>query len=78
MIQQVAQQMKGGSVKAALGAKLNYVQKLKKNCPEGTQKVYLKNGGCMCQQKAQNGGFVASPSLKKKNEPDKISKKPPM
>jgi hypothetical protein len=70
--------MKGGSVKAALGAKLNYIQKLKKNCPEGTQKVYLKNGGCMCQQKAQNGGFVASPSLKEKNGPDKISKKPPM
>ncbi len=38
------------------GAKLEYVKKLKGICPEGTEKVYLKNGGCMCQKK---GGQVS-------------------
>lgn len=40
---------------AKLGTKLNYIQKLKGICPEGTEKIYLKNGGCMCAQKAQKG-----------------------
>lgn len=42
-------------IKAKLGAKLNYIQKLKGVCPEGTEKIYLKNGGCMCAQKAKDG-----------------------
>ena len=42
-------------VRAQLGAKLNYIQKLKGICPEGTEKIYLKNGGCMCAQKAKDG-----------------------
>ena len=42
-------------VKAALGTKLDYLNKLKGVCPEGTEKIYLKNGGCMCAQKAQKG-----------------------
>lgn len=71
MIQAVAQQIQGGSVKAALGAKLNYVQKLKGNCPEGTEKIYLKNGGCMCQQKKQSGGALPN----KNSAPDKLKKK---
>lgn len=71
MIQAVAQQMQGGSVKAALGAKLNYIQKLKGNCPEGTEKIYLKNGGCMCQQKKQSGGALPN----KNNALDKLKKK---
>jgi hypothetical protein len=36
-------------VKAQLGAKLDYLNKLKGICPEGSEKVYLKNGGCMCK-----------------------------
>jgi hypothetical protein len=39
--------MKNSTV-AKLGTKLNYIQKLKGICPEGTEKIYLKNGGCMC------------------------------
>lgn len=42
-------------IKAKLGTKLNHIQKLKGICPEGTEKIYLKNGGCMCAQKAQKG-----------------------
>lgn len=71
MIQAVAQQMQGKSTKAALGAKLNYIQKLKGNCPEGTEKVYLKNGGCMCQQKKQSGGALPNEN----SAPDKLKKK---
>lgn len=50
-------------VKAALGTKLDYLNKLKGVCPEGTEKVYLKNGGCMCKQKAAEGT-----ELKKKEQ----------
>lgn len=50
-------------VKAQLGAKLDYLNKLKGVCPEGTEKVYLKNGGCMCKQKAAEGA-----ELKKKEQ----------
>lgn len=46
--------MKNNTV-AKLGTKLNYIQKLKGICPEGTEKIYLKNGGCMCAQKAKEG-----------------------
>jgi hypothetical protein len=43
-------------VKAQLGAKLNYLNKLKGICPEGTEKVYLEKGGCMCKKlKAAEG-----------------------
>ena len=52
---QTLQELMQGSQKAKLGAKLNYIQKLKGICPEGTEKIYLKNGGCMCAQKAQKG-----------------------
>ena len=43
------------SQSAKLGAKLAYIQKLKGICPEGSEKVYLRNGGCMCAQKAEKG-----------------------
>lgn len=56
-----AMQTKQG-VKAKLGTKLDYLNKLKGNCPEGTEKVYLKNGGCMCRQKVEKGA-----ELKKQN-----------
>lgn len=53
--QEFMQKMQGG-VKAALGAKLNYIHKLKGNCPEGEELVYMKQGGrvCpVCQKKAE-------------------------
>lgn len=42
---------------AKLGTKLSYIKRLKGVCPEGTEKIYLKSGGCMCQKvtKAQEG-----------------------
>lgn len=58
--QEFMQKMQGG-VKAALGAKLNYIHKLKRNCPEGEELVYMKQGGRMCPvcqkkaEKAENG-----------------------
>ena len=56
IIQKVIQAMQAKQgVKAQLGAKLAYINKLKGICPEGSEKVYLKNGGCMCKQKAQKG-----------------------
>ena len=66
--QQMAQQQSAG-VKAKLGAKLNYINKLKGICPEGTEKVYLAKGGCMCKQKAKEGTKVEE---KKTNEIQKF------
>lgn len=63
IIQKVIQAMQAQQgVKAQLGAKLAYINKLKGICPEGSEKVYLKNGGCMCKQKVQKGA-----ELKKKD-----------
>lgn len=45
--QEFMQKMQGG-VKAALGAKLNYLHKLKGNCPDGYEMVYMKEGGRFC------------------------------
>lgn len=42
-------------IKAKFGAKLDYLNKLKGVCPEGTEKIYLRDGGCLCQQKAKKG-----------------------
>lgn len=63
--QQAQQQQAQKSVKAALGAKLDYLNKLKGICPEGTEKIYLEKGGCMCKKlKASEGA-----ELKKKEQP---------
>lgn len=56
-------------VKAALGTKLDYLNKLKGVCPEGTEKVYLEKGGCMCKQKAEKGA-----ELKKEQPKNEIQK----
>lgn len=48
-IQEIVKKLKG--IKAKLGAKLNYLNIIKNGCPEGTEKVYLKSGGCMCKKK---------------------------
>lgn len=56
-------------VKAKLGAKLNYIRKIKGLCPEGEELVYMKQGGRVCPvcqkkaEKAQKGD-----KLKKKSE----------
>ena len=66
MLQQAEQQQAAKQTKAAkLGAKLEYLNKLKGVCPEGTEKVYLEKGGCMCKKlKASEGA-----ELKKKEQP---------
>ena len=65
MLQQAEQQQASAQPKTAkLGAKLDYLNKLKGICPEGTEKVYLQKGGCMCKQKAAEGA-----ELKKKERP---------
>lgn len=49
-IQQIVQKL---SKKAKLGAKLDYIKRLKKECPEGEELVYFKRGGtmdCGCQK----------------------------
>lgn len=53
--QEFMQKMQGG-VKAKLGAKLNYLHKIKGNCPDGYEMIYMKEGGrvCpVCQKKAE-------------------------
>lgn len=65
--QEFMQKMQGG-VKAALGAKLNYINKLKGNCPEGEELIYMKKGGRMCpvcQKKAEKA--EDGKKLQKKN-----------
>ena len=65
MLQQAEQQQAPKQTKSAkLGTKLDYLNKLKGICPEGTEKIYLKGGGCMCKQKAAEGA-----ELKKKEQP---------
>lgn len=47
---------------AKLGTKLDYLNKLKGICPEGSEKVYMAKGGCMCKQKALKGDKVVEPN----------------
>lgn len=63
--------------KAEKGAKINYLKKLKGQCPEGEELVYFKKGGmldCGCQKK-QNGGEVKKPKENKKSNPIEEFKK---
>ena len=53
--QEFMQKMQGG-VKAKLGAKLNYMRKIKGLCPDGEEAYYFKEGGqvkrgCKCMEK---------------------------
>lgn len=55
--QEFIQRMQGG-VKAQLGAKLNYIKKIKGTCQNDEELVYMKEGGRMCAKcikKAQKG-----------------------
>lgn len=65
--QEFMQRMQGG-VMAKLGAKLEYIKKLKGICPEGYELTYFKVGGRICSacQKAQKGKKVdATKNFKK-------------
>ena len=67
---QTLQELMQGSQKAKLGAKLNYIQKLKGICPEGEELVYMKEGGrvCpVCQKKAEKAQGGKKLEEKKKN-----------
>ena len=58
---QALQQQK---IKAAHGAKLQYVKRLKRICNEDEELVYFKRGGtvdCGCKKKMQNGGTTDRP-----------------
>ena len=62
IIQKVVQAMQAKQgVRAQLGAKLNYINKLKGNCPNGQETYYFKDGGQMkkgckpCMEKAKEG-----------------------
>ena len=51
MIMQVMNQMQGGAPQAARnGAKLNYIKRLKGECPEGYEMAYFKAGGKVCKK----------------------------
>lgn len=72
VIQKVIQSMEAKQgVKAQLGAKLDYLNKLKGVCPEGTEKVYLEKGGCMCKKLKASEGTELNKS-KKTNEVSKF------
>lgn len=68
---QQSNQQSQQKVRAALGAKLDYLNKLKGVCPEGSEKVYLKDGGCMCKPKAAEGAELKE-KPKKMNEVQKF------
>ena len=77
--QEFMQKMQGGQgVKAALGAKLNYIRKIKGMCPDGQETYFFKEGGSVksgckpCMAKAQKGQ-----ELKKKgNAIDQFKNRP--
>ena len=58
VLQQVMQQQQAPAAKN--GAKLDYFRRLRGKCPQGEEMVYMKNGGCMCQKKADGGKQEAS------------------
>lgn len=77
--QEFMQKMQGG-VMAKLGAKLEYIKKLKGVCPEGYEMTYYKVGGRICkscQKKAEmkcGGKTKKAEDGKKMNEVDKFKK----
>lgn len=78
--QEFMQKMQGG-VMAKLGAKLEYIKKLKGVCPEGYEMTYYKVGGRICkscQKKAEmkcGGKTKKAEDGKKMNEVDKFKKR---
>lgn len=60
IIAQAIKALQGGSRKARLGAKLDYIKQSIGECPEGQEVVYFKKGGEICKmcagKKMQDGG----------------------
>lgn len=60
IIDQAIKALQGGSRKARLGAKLDYIKQSIGECPEGQEVVYFKKGGEICKmcagKKMQDGG----------------------
>lgn len=60
-----------GTPMARLGAKLNYIKRLKNECPDGQEVVYFKKGGSFCKQcveKKQKGGDAIADFKKARKE----------
>lgn len=81
VIQKVIQGLKAKQgIRARLGAKLDYINKLKGNCPDGFEPYYFKNGGSAikkgCRCKLRGGGNTPPPAddpkPKNKNEVQKF------
>lgn len=81
--QEFMQKMQG-SQKAALGAKLNYIRKIKGLCPDGQETYFFKSGGAIksgckpCMEKAtkavegmKTGNAIADFKKRKSNKPTK-------
>lgn len=82
VIQKVVQAMQAKQgIKAQLGAKLNYINKLKGNCPEGQETYYYANGGFIkkgckpCMEKAKEGKKLNNEITKFKVEKKKCGGK---
>jgi len=54
LIQQVAEQLQAQTQSARQGAKLNYMRRLKGECPEGMHMEYFKAGGKVCKKCMQD------------------------
>lgn len=71
-MQAAQQQLSGGGTMARLGAKLNYIKRLKEDCPEGQELVYFKKGGRFCKVcQEKKGGTVDEVANFKKARKDK-------
>ena len=82
VIQKVVQAMQAKQgVKAQLGTKLDYINKLKGNCPEGQETYYYANGGFIkkgckpCMEKAKEGKKLNNEVTKFKVEKKKCGGK---
>lgn len=77
IIAQAIRALQGGTRKARLGAKLDYIKQSIGECPEGQEVVYFKKGGEICKvcagKKMQDGG-KSDPikNFKKKKEQDAV------
>ena len=77
IIAQAIKALQGGTRKARLGAKLDYIKQSIGECPEGQEVVYFKKGGEICKicagKKMQDGG-KSDPikNFKKKKEQDAV------
>ena len=78
VVQQVVQQAQGGTPSARLGAKLNYLKKLKKVCNEDQELAFFKVGGKVCKacvgKKMQKGGEATKMPKQQPNKKITVNK----